>query len=169
MLNNAEIAMIVLLILAFAVVYFGVYKAGDNDRKLKDQKLNSTKNNTSLNQHSIARAALQVYFNLCLHWSLTNEQQKTLLGNPTDDEYELWVANTTDIVLDRETLERISHLINIYSNLVILLPSDEAAHTWIRRKNTAPLFTSDTALNYMLKSGVYGLKQVRHYLNGECL
>ena len=169
MLNNAEIAMIGLLILALAAVYFGIYKTGDNDRKLKDQKLNSTKNNTNLNQHSIAKTALQVYFNLCRHWSLTNEQQKTLLGNPTDDEYKLWVANTADIVLDRVTLERISHLINIYSNLIILLPTDEAVHTWIKRKNTAPLFAGDTALNYILKGGVYELKQVRLYLDSEYL
>ena len=33
MLNNAEIAMIGLLILALAVVYFGIYKSDDNDRK----------------------------------------------------------------------------------------------------------------------------------------
>ena len=55
--------------------------------------------------------------------------------------------HSTDIILDKMTVVRISHLINIYTNLILLLPSKDAANTWIKHANTAPLFAGETALN----------------------
>jgi hypothetical protein len=157
-LGNADIAMIVLLLLAIAVVYFGIYKKAIKDKETKN-----------LDPACIAKAALQAFFNICNRWGLSDEQKKVLLGNPTEDEFIVWKENSTDIVLDKTTLERISHLMLIYHNLRALLPDEGAANTWIKRANTALLFSGDTALNYMLKGGVDELKQVQQYLDIECL
>jgi hypothetical protein len=157
-LGNADIAMIVLLILAITVVYFGVFKEGS--------KASSAK---TLDSACIAKAALQAFFNIGDKWDLSDEHEKTLLGRPTESEFVVWKENTTNIFLDKVTLERISHLMIIYRNLRTLLPSEDAANTWVKRANTAPLFSGDTALNYMLKGGIFELKQVHQYLDNKCL
>lgn len=148
--------MLVLLVLAIIVVYFGVYKEGN--------KVNATK---EFDSACIAKAGLQVFFSIGDKWDLSDENMKVLLGNPTDAEFVVWKKNSTDIALDKVTLERISHLMIIYRNLRTLLPSEDAAYTWVKRANKAPLFSDDTALNYMLKGDILALQQVHQYLDGE--
>ena len=72
MLNNADIAMLVLMALAIIVVYFGVVKEGN--------KVNGTK---ELDSTCIAKAGLQAFFNICEKWNLLDEHEKVLPGNPT--------------------------------------------------------------------------------------
>ena len=98
---------------------------------------------------------------------MSDEHKKVLLGSPTESEFVVWKENTTDIVLNKVTLERISHLMIICHNLSTLLPDEAAANTWIKRANTAPLFSADTALDYMLKGGISEMKKVHQYLDGE--
>ena len=124
-------------------------------------------NAKELDTASMSKAGLQVFFNISRKWGLSIEHEKALLGNPTENEFAVWKENPTDITLDKVTLERISHLMSIYHNLRTLLPDDNAANTWVKRANNAPLFNGDTALNYMLKGGVLGLQKVHQYLDGE--
>jgi hypothetical protein len=73
------------------------------------------------------------------------------------------VAAGGDLILSRDTLERLSYLMGIYKALRILLPGSYA--TWIKRPNTNPLFGGKPALDRMLSGNMSDLFTVRQYLD----
>ena len=89
----------------------------------------------------------------------------TLLGAERSTFYK-WKRERNGL-LSKDTLERISYLLGIYKALHILLPHVEAADTWVRRPNTAPLFGGKSALDRMLSGKVSDLYVVRQYLDAQ--
>jgi len=71
------------------------------------------------------------------------------------------------VVLSQDTLERLSYIFGIYSALQVLLPKPEAADTWIKKPNTAPIFGGRSALERMLSGQVADLYIVRQYLDAQ--
>ena len=69
--------------------------------------------------------------------------------------------------LDRHLRERLSHLFGIHSSLQILFPSTRRADEWVRKANSAPLFSGRTALDRMLGGQVADLYVVREYLDAQ--
>ncbi|HEY5566492.1 MAG TPA: MbcA/ParS/Xre antitoxin family protein [Gammaproteobacteria bacterium] len=106
--------------------------------------------------------ALKAFFNLAGEWSLSRDEQITLLGGPSVRTFYRWKAGDVS-ALPRDTLERISVLLGIYKALEILLPEPERAHAWVKRANKA--FGGATALEVMLKGRVDDLYSVRRYLD----
>lgn len=112
----------------------------------------------------VAETALQIFFNVCKLWELTEEQEYILLGISDKDIFYKLKSRKTANSLEKETLERISHLLNIYKNLNILLGSPEAAKKWIKKPNKADLFKGESALFYMLKNNLNEIYEVHKYL-----
>lgn len=108
--------------------------------------------------------ALRVFFNLAELWNLSNAEQITLLGSPKKRTFYNW-KREKEGNLSKDTLERISYILGIYQALQILLPNTEAADTWVRKPNTAPMFGGNSALNLMLSGNVSDLYQVRRHLD----
>lgn len=69
--------------------------------------------------------------------------------------------------LSPEMFERLSCIFGIYQDLQILLPSPNAADTWIHRPNDAPLFGGRPALDRMLSGQRADLHAVRQYLAAQ--
>lgn len=118
---------------------------------------------TQTNKNAIA---LKAFFNITQKWGLTSEQEKILIGNSTSTFYR-W-KNDKDGSLTKDTLERISYILGIYKALRILFPTEEAAHSWIKKPNKAPLFNGKSALDKLLAGRVIDLADVRRYLDAEC-
>jgi hypothetical protein len=109
--------------------------------------------------------ALRTFFRIAEAWDLTNDEQIILLGTERST-YFKW-KRERDGLLSRDTLERISYILGIYKALHILLPNDQAADTWVKRSNTAPLFGGKSAMDRMLSGRVSDLYVVRQYLDAQ--
>lgn len=110
--------------------------------------------------------ALRTLFRIADAWGLSNKQQMTLLGNPPRSTFYRWKQGE-NVVLSRDTLERISYLFGIYSALQVLLPKPETADAWVKKPNSAPIFGGRSALDRMLSGQVGDLYLVRQYLDAQ--
>ena len=124
-------------------------------------------NENSLNNIQMGATALKAFFAITKKWSLSNEQERKLLGEPSRATFYRWKKNLQGCI-SVDTLERISYMLGIYKSLRILLSNEESANQWVHKANTAPLFNGHSALDkIMLKGRVVDLADVRRYLDAE--
>ncbi|MYI89688.1 MAG: DUF2384 domain-containing protein [Gammaproteobacteria bacterium] len=119
-----------------------------------------------IDRESLSGPALRAFFRIAQLWNLSNDEQMILLGISARSTYYKWKKNT-DVVLSRDTLERISYILGIYKSLQILLPDQKLADEWVKRPNSAPLFDGRSALDLMMSGRVADLFIVRQYLDAE--
>jgi len=113
-----------------------------------------------------SKPALMAFFRIAGRWKLDVEQQLTLLGAPARSTFFKWKKDQ-DGHLSMDALERISYLLGIFKALHILLPDEDAADSWVKKPNTAPLFAGQAALDRMLSGHVSDLYVVRQYLDAQ--
>ena len=121
---------------------------------------------TVFDRKGLSGPALRTFFRIADLWSLSVEEQMSLLGLTARSTFFKWKKDS-NAVLSKDTLERISYIVGIYKSLQILLPSEQAADQWVRRPNTAPLFAGRSALDRMLSGQVADLFVVRQYLDAQ--
>jgi len=110
----------------------------------------------------LSQSAMNGFFKITSLWGLSAEQQAELLGGiPRSTLYKLKTAAGTRTV---DELTRISYVIGIYKAIHILLPKD-LANDWMTRPNDNLLFGGKTPLEYVLRTGIPGLQQVRSLLD----
>jgi uncharacterized protein (DUF2384 family) len=112
---------------------------------------------------STQRDALDAFFAIADLWSLTAEQQITLLGSPARSTFFKWKKDGG--LLSVDTLERISHIVSIFKALQILLPDQNAADRWLHRPNK--YWDGKTALDVMLDGKLVDIYAVRAYLDAQ--
>jgi hypothetical protein len=110
--------------------------------------------------------ALRTFFRIADAWKLSANEARRILGDPPRSTFFLW-KRAGEGQLSRDTLERVSYVMGIYKALQILLPQKDAADTWVRRPNSAPLFGGRPALERMLSGNVADLYVVRQYLDAQ--
>ena len=121
---------------------------------------------TAFDRKGLSGPALRTFFRIADLWSLSVEEQMTLLGLTARSTFFKWKKNP-NTVLPKDTLERISYILGVYKALQILLPNDQAADEWVRRPNAASLFADRSALDRMLSGQVADLFVVRQYLDAQ--
>ncbi len=119
-----------------------------------------------ISAQNLSGPALRSFFRIAELWNLNVEEQLTLLGLRSRSTYFKWKKNT-NIQLPKDTLERISYLLGIYKALQILIPDEQAADTWVRQANAAPILGGQSALSRMLSGHVSDLYVVRKYLDAQ--
>lgn len=119
-----------------------------------------------VDRKKLSGPALRAFFNIAGLWGLSNDEQMILLGVTPRSTFFKWKKDT-NVTLAKDTLERISYVLGIYSALQILLPDERAADEWIKRPNSAPLFNGRSALERMLSGNVADLYLVRQYLDAQ--
>lgn len=125
------------------------------------------KHNLSLDKSSIAKGALNTFFNIADAWRLNTEQAMKLLGLDSKSTFFKWKKKPEEANLTQDKLERLSYIFGIYKALQILLPKPEAADTWLSRPNSASPFNGQSALDRMLSGHVADLYVVRQYLDSQ--
>ena len=120
-----------------------------------------------LDPKRLSGPALRTFFRIAEAWELSIEEQRTLLGRPARSTFFSWRQNPGEVTLSKDTLERISYLLGIYSALQVLLPDEKAADAWIKKPNKASLFGGHSALERMLSGNVADLYVVRQYLDAQ--
>ena len=121
---------------------------------------------TAFDRKGLSGPALRTFFRIANLWSLSVEEQMTLLGLTARSTFFKWKKDQST-VLPKDTLERISYILGIYKALQILLPDEQAADEWVRRPNAAPPFAGRSALDRMLSGQVADLFVVRQYLDAQ--
>ena len=121
---------------------------------------------TALDRRGLSGPALRTFFRIAELWSLSVEEQMTLLGLSARSTYFKWKKDP-NVVLPKDTLERISYVLGIYKALQILLPDEKAADEWVKRPNAATPFGGKSALDRMMSGQVVDLYLVRQYLDAE--
>jgi hypothetical protein len=109
------------------------------------------------------RTALDAFLRIAELWELTADQQITLLGSPGRSTFFKWKKDGG--ALPSDTLERISHIFNIYKCLNILFPDPARADAWVRRPNR--FWNEQSALDRMLVGTMADLIEVRRYLDAQ--
>jgi len=107
--------------------------------------------------------ALDTFFKIADLWSLTIDQQVTLLGSPARSTFYKWKKEGG--LLSADTEERISHLVSIFKALQIVVPDAKAADIWIHRPNK--YFGGRSALSVMLDGKLTDIYAVRTYLDAQ--
>ena len=122
---------------------------------------------TAPDRKGLSGPALRTFFRIAELWSLSVDEQMTLLGLSARSTFFKWKRDSK-VVLPRDTLERISYVVGIYKALQVLLPDQKAADEWVKRPNSAHLFGGRSALDRMLSGQVADLFLVRQYVDSEC-
>jgi len=112
------------------------------------------------------KAALQGFFSMAEAWDLSTDEQMKLLGSPPRSTFFKWKKEGGQ--LSNDTVERISHLLNIYKSLRILFTEQASADAWLKRPNDAPMFSGKSAIDYLMTTGsLVDLYKVRTYLDAQ--
>ena len=121
---------------------------------------------TTSDRKSLSAPALRAFFRIAELWSLSVEEQMTLLGLRARPTFFKWKKDP-NVVLPKDTQERVSCILGVYKALQILLPDEKAADEWVKRPNEAPPFNGRSALDRMMSGQVADLFLVRQYLDAE--
>ena len=121
---------------------------------------------TAFDRKGLSGPALRTFFRIAKLWSLSVEEQMTLLGLTARSTFFKWKKDP-NTVLPKDTLERVSYILGVYKALQILLPDEKAADDWLRRPNAALPFGGRSALERMLSGQVADLFVVRQYLDAQ--
>ena len=121
---------------------------------------------TAIDRKGLSGPALRTFFRIADLWSLSVEEQMTLLGLTARSTFFKWKKHP-NTALPKDTLERISYILGIYKALQLLLPDEQAADEWVKRPNAAAGFGGRSALDRMLSGQVADLFVVRQYLDAQ--
>jgi uncharacterized protein (DUF2384 family) len=111
----------------------------------------------------LSQSAMDGFFAIADKWRISVDQQGGLLGGmPRSTLYKLRPSAGTRT---QDELTRISYVVGIYKALHILLP-DALADAWMTRPNDNILFRGQSPLDYVTRTGIPGLQQVRSMLDG---
>ncbi len=116
-------------------------------------------------QHTTPRldeSGLRTFEAIADRWHLSRAEREAMLGLPRST-YARLRAHPERAKLDRNTLERLSHVFGIYKALHVLFSDDERADTWIDRPSSA--FGGRTARERLSSGLVADLAGVRRHLD----
>jgi hypothetical protein len=120
----------------------------------------------AIDRRALSAPALRAFFQIARLWRLSVVEQMTLLGLSARSTFYKW-QKEPEVALPRDTLERLSYILGIYTSLQILLPVESAADLWIRQPNAAAFFAGRSPLDQMLAGQVADLYRLRQYLDAE--
>jgi hypothetical protein len=116
--------------------------------------------------NSDVETALRAFFGIAEKWKLSTEEQIKLLGSPPRSTFFKWKKDGGQLSAD--TVERLSHVLNIYKCLRIVFTDENVSHQWVRKQNQAPFLNGISALDFMTNNGyVADVFKVRSYLDAQ--
>jgi Antitoxin Xre-like helix-turn-helix domain/Antitoxin Xre/MbcA/ParS C-terminal toxin-binding domain len=107
---------------------------------------------------------MRAFFNVAKAWNLTNEEQRALLGWPSESAFYNYKAGKVP-TLSFDLLTRISLVLGIYKALHILYP--DFADRWVKLPNSNPVFGGRAAIETLAEGGIQALQEVRDLLDSR--
>lgn len=112
------------------------------------------------------QVALRAFFNITELWGCSTAQRQKLLGDVSRTTIAKY-ARIPEVLLSRDTLERISYIMGIYKALRVIYPTEALAARWIKQPNTAVPFAGASALEFMTRGSLLHLAETRRYLDAQ--
>lgn len=110
-------------------------------------------------------AAVKIFSNLCVEWSIQPEKSFGLLGFADVEDFYAWQSGELDRVNNDKTLEMLSHLMVIYKLLHQFFVNQAQANAWILKANSE--FNGASTFSYIIENGLAGASRVRWYLERQ--
>lgn len=111
--------------------------------------------------------AIDAVFHIFDYWRISDEDKQKILGNITEgDLIELKKGMVKD-KLETDLVQRVSHLLNIWTSIQILISKCEIADRWIRTPNTETLFKGKSPLEKVISGDFNDLGDVTAYLHAQ--
>jgi hypothetical protein len=120
------------------------------------------------NCRRLSAPALRTFLNIADLWRLHEREQIQILGNPLRSTFYNWakqVRQHQDIVLEADTLIRISAVLGIHQGLSLLFANEVDAVAWLRRANAAPVFCSQSPIERIASGKQDDLMTVRRFID----
>jgi len=108
---------------------------------------------------------IRAFFRIGQAWGLSVQEQMDLLGLESRSTFFAW-KRAQDARLDRDQLERVSHVLGIYKALRLIFANEDQVNAWVKKPNADPSFEGRPALDRM-RSGILGLFSVRCHLDAH--
>lgn len=108
-------------------------------------------------------ATIEAFLEITGRWGFSSDEQIVLLGSPARSTFFKWKKEGG--LLPRDTLERVSHVFNIFKNLEILIPEPALADAWVRQPNRS--WGGRSARGRMLEGSLSELYEVRRFLDAK--
>ena len=112
-------------------------------------------------RRGIAQLALKGFFTIAKRWQLTRPQAMNLLGLTATSTYANW-KNCKTSTIPRDTIERISYLLNIDETLKLLHGTDIEILEWLQAPHEA--FKDLAPMDKMLQGNVVDIYQVYDFM-----
>ncbi|SEG88320.1 MbcA/ParS/Xre antitoxin family protein [Marinobacterium lutimaris] len=112
-------------------------------------------------------AALRAVLNILEKWGCTKEEKKAVLGIEADSTFFKYQKDPTTAKVSRDTMERLSYLLNIHAALRILFSESDSVYGWVKKPNNHPFYAGRSALDVMKQGRVVDLYEVMSRLNSE--
>lgn len=109
--------------------------------------------------------ALPAVFNILQKWQCSTDEQKALLGIESRTTLNNYKTAKGGLRLQRDTLERMSYILNIHKCLRILFTADDSVYGWVRKPNSHPFFAGRSAMQIMSQGRVADLYEVANRLH----
>lgn len=118
-------------------------------------------------RRGLAQLALKGFFNMAARWQLTRPEAMTLLGLTATSTYANWKNGKTGTI-PRDTLERISYLLQIDEYLRNKRPTDTGIIQYLREPRNHQ-DNDSSFMNRMLQGNVIDIYLVREELVGAAV
>lgn len=115
-------------------------------------------------RRDLTPAALRAFFAIAEKWALSGNEQRILLGSPSESTFYNWKSEKS-AVLSYDQLERISLILGIYKAVHLIFVEPQIADDWMRHKNKGLVFGGVSPLAKMCQGSVNDLFAVRRYLD----
>lgn len=120
---------------------------------------------TDERDRKVRLAAVKIFSNLCVEWSILPEKSFMLLGFADVEELFAWQNEDLDRVNSDKALEMLSHLMAIYKLLHQIFANQKQANAWLVKSNSG--FNGASALSVIMEKGLDGASIVRRYLERQ--
>jgi hypothetical protein len=114
-------------------------------------------------RRALSPSALRGFFDIAREWRLDDNQMRVLVGGIAPSTLHVWRRSPDKRALSQDVITRISLLVGIYKALHTYF-GDPGDH-WITTPNDSPLFGGVVPIDFMLRTGVTGMYEVRKMLD----
>jgi hypothetical protein len=133
-----------------------------------------TKSLKEISRDEMAEAGLSAFFGIAGEWDLSNEEARTLLGNPSRSRFYKFRRGKLDPGhrLSVDELDRLAYITGIYALLNSLYAPDSHGE-WLRNNSQVPAdalyrpWGLGSPLDYMLTGKLIALADIYEYINVE--
>lgn len=120
------------------------------------------------NRRRLSGPGLRTFLNIAKLWSLSEHEQRVVLGGPAPSTYRRWCKKARehdDLTLSADVLNRISATLGIYAALCVLFAGEDERICWLAQPHSAPVFAGRPPMSLVMSGALDDLLTLRRFLD----